>query len=805
MFLVCSEQKFNYYLWPVTDLFKAMSFPRAPVKRFNDTEGCAPGVGTYSIRGADKSVGVIKFENCSERFKSTESLNSDTDMERSNTPSKEFAKPSNRPKKKVFNTKFKTQTLQVEKQASSQKSPQTSKQKQDQEKEIRKLLQQCNDRERDLQTCNDEILKLQGKVANLTKEKILLESQVHNGQQTITALEKKNELLVAKNAEVPSSENFETNLKAAQVQLLTCQQKIEKDEIKLTSLTEDLLVEKSKVSALEESNQTLEFYQSKEKHREDVAAEVRRLQNVADKLRLENTRLHKELSTCQMTLSNIRKSFHSTLQAAVNQCLTDCSEKTQYADDAMLKLQERIEIANQKIGGLNSVITNLTNDRNSLKEENSNMREKLDDLTQCNEALSSEKRALCDVMKTKEEEVLTFQQNIDSLNSQLEKVTKEHSSAEKLQTEKLEVLKLENEELKRELETKCVLSEKLTEQLEEISAQVGACHDEKDVLSKENISLQDQLKENETSLESARIDNWALQTQLNEISTDNKVLLERIEQAESDLVCYEEKCSASNDKCATFENKLTSVESAFKEAASRLDEEKEKVERMEHTIKDMETQNSGKLHEFTRRIMDTQKKLNQRDDELKANREEMTSQKKLAEKLQAKLISVETDYEMKEKSLLEHKNELQADLDQVSSELEELKSKASEVDTDELIKELEKWKAMYENLEEKVRPFQSQLDAYSAERNMLLCETNAAQAEMNQLGHKYAELLGHHNHKQKIKHVVKIKDENLTLKQENSKLRNQVINLQKQVIHNRKPRFDKTKAFQHQKENADPN
>ena len=52
---------------------------------------------------------------------------------------------------------------------------------------------------------------------------------------------------------------------------------------------------------------------------------------------------------------------------------------------------------------------------------------------------------------------------------------------------------------------------------------------------------------------------------------------------------------------------------------------------------------------FIRRIMDTQKKLNQRDDELKANREEMTSQKKLAEKLQAKLISVETDYEMKEK------------------------------------------------------------------------------------------------------------------------------------------------------------
>lgn len=60
---------------------------------------------------------------------------------------------------------------------------------------------------------------------------------------------------------------------------------------------------------------------------------------------------------------------------------------------------------------------------------------------------------------------------------------------------------------------------------------------------------------------------------------------------------------------------------------------------------------------------------------------------------------------------------------------------------------------------------QSQLDAYSQEKSMLMCETNAAQAELSQLGRKYAELLGHQNQKQKIRHVVKIKEENLGLKQ----------------------------------------
>jgi len=48
---------------------------------------------------------------------------------------------------------------------------------------------------------------------------------------------------------------------------------------------------------------------------------------------------------------------------------------------------------------------------------------------------------------------------------------------------------------------------------------------------------------------------------------------------------------------------------------------------------------------------------------------------------------------------------------------------------------------------------------------MLLNETNAAQAELSQLGKKYADLLGHQNHRQKIRHVVKINEENATLKQ----------------------------------------
>jgi len=57
------------------------------------------------------------------------------------------------------------------------------------------------------------------------------------------------------------------------------------------------------------------------------------------------------------------------------------------------------------------------------------------------------------------------------------------------------------------------------------------------------------------------------------------------------------------------------------------------------------------------------------------------------------------------------------------------------------------------------------LNAYSAEKAVLLDETNAAHAEVSQLGRKYAELLGHQNHKQKIKHIVKLKEQNIELKE----------------------------------------
>ena len=60
---------------------------------------------------------------------------------------------------------------------------------------------------------------------------------------------------------------------------------------------------------------------------------------------------------------------------------------------------------------------------------------------------------------------------------------------------------------------------------------------------------------------------------------------------------------------------------------------------------------------------------------------------------------------------------------------------------------------------------QEQLNAFAAERGALLNENGANQEELNKLADAYARLLGHQNQKQKIKHITKLKDENISLKQ----------------------------------------
>ncbi|XP_073429919.1 hyaluronan mediated motility receptor isoform X2 [Dendrobates tinctorius] len=188
------------------------------------------------------------------------------------------------------------------------------------------------------------------------------------------------------------------------------------------------------------------------------------------------------------------------------------------------------------------------------------------------------------------------------------------------------------------------------------------------------------------------------------------------------------------------------------------------------------------------------------------------SSHKASERLEDQVANLQKSLLMAKQEADEQNNELES----LKAQLQELKdnytSKESECN-EAILLEANKWRTMFEELQNKVRPFKEQLDAFEAEKSALLNEHGAAQDELNKLSDAYAKLLGHQNQKQKIKHVMKLKAENCQLKQEVSKLKTQ-LSKEKQAERQLQShlndlqgarRFDPSKAFQHDvKENVYP-
>ena len=76
---------------------------------------------------------------------------------------------------------------------------------------------------------------------------------------------------------------------------------------------------------------------------------------------------------------------------------------------------------------------------------------------------------------------------------------------------------------------------------------------------------------------------------------------------------------------------------------------------------------------------------------------------------------------------------------------------------------------------ETFQTFREQLESYEMEKDALLTQKKEAQGQVQKLADRYTNLLGHQNHKQKIHHLVRLKQENLgkksvfLLKNENAK------------------------------------
>ncbi|KAJ3656266.1 hypothetical protein Zmor_015354 [Zophobas morio] len=113
---------------------------------------------------------------------------------------------------------------------------------------------------------------------------------------------------------------------------------------------------------------------------------------------------------------------------------------------------------------------------------------------------------------------------------------------------------------------------------------------------------------------------------------------------------------------------------------------------------------------------------------------------------------------------------------------------------EQILQELDQARAKIAELEKLIGPYQEQLEVYQHELKLFTEKKSTIKNEAKELGLKYAQILGHQNHQQKIKHVKDLKvksselfQKNLDLESKNYKLNKMVEKLMKEVDDLRKP------------------
>uniref|UniRef100_A0A674K9W5 Hyaluronan mediated motility receptor n=1 Tax=Terrapene triunguis TaxID=2587831 RepID=A0A674K9W5_9SAUR len=385
----------------------------------------------------------------------------------------------------------------------------------------------------------------------------------------------------------------------------------------------------------------------------------------------------------------------------------------------------------------------------------------------------------CQLLEQEKEKLLTENREKEqSMNAEIESLKKrlllEEQEHQKLQHKQEEIYS----QLQQEKELFTSIQQKLLEFQEE--------------MTNERLLLEEELEEAMDELDKLHIKEEKADKLVKHLEQENKSRAEELAQMEAKLKGFVKRVTlpvASNEfgntDAKTFPSSYK-VSMTEEMACLRLDNSslQEKVAELRKAGQDTQQQ----LQEM---LLDAQTKLALKEAEIRRTKESCIAQ---ITKLQTKLEEQTEDF----KKQLEVERSRKTIDEKVSAGFQE---------------EIQTWRALYEDLHNKTKPFQQQLDAFEAEKNALTNEHGAAQEELNKLSDAYAKLLGHQNQRQKIKHVMKLKDENAQLKQEVSKLRAQVAKekqaqreLQEQLNEIQGiRRFDSSKAFQHDsKENVAP-
>ncbi|NXB70003.1 HMMR protein, partial [Donacobius atricapilla] len=560
---------------------------------------------------------------------------------------------------------------------------------------------------------------------------------------------------------------------------------------KLQALDEDLVKTEAKLSAAVQEKTSL-------------------LANVAclKKQLLELTRSN-ELLKSKLSEDGVQKKMSSLCMELMKlRNMRDAKEKTALAkqEDMEMKLQEvqrNLEHSKGKVAQLQEKLSATEREKVEEKSDTEKLMEYITELSSVAETAEKYKLEVAQMEETlskKDQDIEILRHSLKAKEEESCKLMKELERFQLLQQEKEKELSEAkgqflsmNAQMEEDLKKKMDLVEqehqKLLQRHEEVVSQLQ--------LEKESsASVQQKLQEFEDEVTSER---HLLEEELNDTMKELNKLHAKEKKAEKLVKRLEQEIKSQGLELTQMEEELKGknaeleqIKAMHSSAVLKIQEEHSNtLQELGKTLADFESYKKTSAEEICsfqlenaslREEVANLKKVAQEnlrllqeaeDTKNKAN-EECT---RMLLEIQTKIALKEAETEKTKESCLAQMTKLQEKLEEQTKDLkreleaERSRKTISEDVTSSLKKEIKTWRKLYEDLHNKVKPFQQQLDAFEAEKNVLLEEHGAAQEELNKLSDAYAKLLGHQNMKQKIKHVMKLKEDNAHLKQDVSKLR----------------------------------
>ncbi|XP_076993699.1 hyaluronan mediated motility receptor [Tamandua tetradactyla] len=699
-----------------------MSFPKAPLKRFNDPSGCAPSPGAYDVKTSEALKGPVSFQK-SQRFQKQKESQQNFNVDKDTTL------PTSARKVKTLG--LKKETLKNDKDLKIL------------EKEIRVLMQERGAQDKRIQYLEAEFEKVEAKLNAALREKTSLSANNASLEKQLIELTRTTELLKSKFSEDGSQKNLkvlslelmklrnkrETKMRSMmakqegmEMKLQVTQKNLQESQGKIAQLEGKLVsIEKEKIDEKFETEKLLEYIE-----------EISCASDQVEKYKLDIAQLEENLKEKNNEILSLKQSLEEnivTLSKQVEDLNARCQLLEKEKEDLVIRDSECVK-------NLNAEIQNLEEKFILEKQEHDKLQQKHLEI----DSLLQEEKELTSNLQQK-------------LNSFQEEMIKERNVFE--------------EELKQALDE----VDKLQQKEEQSESLVKLLEEETKSRVEELKLLEEKLKGKEVELEKR-----------NAAHTQATLLLQE---------SYDSTVQNLGDVTAQFERYKALTISEIEDLKLENSSLQEKLAKAEKSSEDAQHQilaTESANQEYAKMLLDLQTKSALKEAEMKEIT--VSSFKKITD-LQNQLMQQSKDF---------------------TKQLEEEKArKAGNKNTMAgMTEEINKWRLLYEELYNKTKPFQLQLDAFEVEKQALLNEHGAAQEQLNKLSDSYAKLLGHQNLKQKIKHVVKLKDENSQLKSEVSKLRSQ---LAKKKQNEKKlqeelnkvlgiKHFDPSKAFQHEsKEN----